>query len=137
MNAFDFVVTVALGSTLASILTSQDVAVAQGVVALALLIGLQYAITWLSVRSRHVREVTRSEPALLVHDGQPVHAALRRERITRAELDAAVRDAGVGALEDVAAVVLETDGTVTVIPSDAVRDRAARSTIPDQSASRH
>ena len=52
MNAFDFVVTVALGSTLATMLLSADVALAEGVVALALLIGLQFVITWLSARRR-------------------------------------------------------------------------------------
>jgi uncharacterized membrane protein YcaP (DUF421 family) len=51
MNAFDFVVTVALGSTLAAVFLSKNVALAEGVLAFALLIGLQFVITWLSVRS--------------------------------------------------------------------------------------
>jgi uncharacterized membrane protein YcaP (DUF421 family) len=50
MNAFDLVVTVAIGSTLAMVLLSKDVTLADGVVAFTLLIGLQYVITWLSVR---------------------------------------------------------------------------------------
>lgn len=117
MNAFDLVVTVALGSTLASVITSPDVSLAQGVVALALLIGLQFVITWLSLRSRRVRDLARSEPTLLAYDGRPFDTVLERERITREELNAAVRDAGLGALDEVAAVVLETDGTISVIPS--------------------
>lgn len=44
MNAFDLVVTVALGSTLATVLLSSDVSLAEGILALSLLIGLQYAI---------------------------------------------------------------------------------------------
>lgn len=55
LNAFDFVVTVALGSTLATILLSKDVALAEGVLALALLVFLQMGITWLSVRSEASR----------------------------------------------------------------------------------
>lgn len=43
-NAFDLVVTVALGSTLATVLLSKDVALAEGIVALGLLASLQYAI---------------------------------------------------------------------------------------------
>ena len=54
MNAFDAVGTVALGSTLASVLTSRDIGLAQGIVAFALLVGLQLAITWCSVRVRWV-----------------------------------------------------------------------------------
>ena len=51
LNAFDLVVTVALGSTLATVLLSKSVALAEGVLALGLLILLQYLIAWLSVRS--------------------------------------------------------------------------------------
>ncbi len=50
MNAFDMVVTVALGSTLATILLNRDVALAEGVLVFALLIGMQYLVTWSSVR---------------------------------------------------------------------------------------
>ena len=52
MNAFDLVVTVALGSTLATVLLSKDVALLEGVLAFAVLIGLQFLVTWSSVRAR-------------------------------------------------------------------------------------
>src|SRR5688500_18843535 len=69
MNAFDLVVTVALGSTLATIALSRDVSVATGIAALAVLIGMQYAVAWLSVRSETARRAVRSEPRLLVRHG--------------------------------------------------------------------
>ncbi len=69
MNAFDLVVTVALGSTLATILLSRDVALAEGLVAFALLIGLQYVVAWLSVRSATVSRLVKAEPALLLYRG--------------------------------------------------------------------
>lgn len=50
MNAFDLFVTVSLGSTLATVLLSKSVALAEGIAALALLLFLQFSITWLSVR---------------------------------------------------------------------------------------
>lgn len=50
MNAFDFVATVALGSTLASTLLSKDASLAQGAAAFGVLILLQFVVTWLSVR---------------------------------------------------------------------------------------
>jgi uncharacterized membrane protein YcaP (DUF421 family) len=51
LNAFDLIVTVALGSTLATIVLSEDVALAEGVAALLLLIALQYVVAFTSVRS--------------------------------------------------------------------------------------
>ncbi|MCM2607210.1 DUF421 domain-containing protein, partial [Rossellomorea marisflavi] len=94
MNAFDLVVTVALGSTFATILLSRDVSLAQGVLALALLIALQYAVTWSSVRVAWVRKLVTGEPALLFYRGRFLGEALRKARVTEAEVRAAVRASG-------------------------------------------
>lgn len=115
MNAFDFVVTVALGSTLATILLSREVPLAEGVLALALLILLQYLVTWLSVRWRAVRRVVASEPSLLLHEGEFLRATMRRERVTEDEVRQALRKKGVEDPTGARAVVLESDGTFSVI----------------------
>lgn len=115
MNAFDLVVTVSLGSTLATIALSQDVTLAQGLLALALLIGLQFAITWSSIRVPWLRTFITGEPALLLYHGKFIDDTLLRERITEAEVHAAVRAAGILALDAVEAVVLETDGSISVV----------------------
>ena len=115
MNAFDLVVTVAIGSTLATIVLSKSVALAEGLLALALLIGMQFAISWSSTRMPWLRRVVTGEPRLLLRDGTMLDEALRDARVTREEVRAAVRAAGIGALGDVAAVVLETDGSFSVI----------------------
>ncbi len=130
MNAFDFVITVALGSTLATILLSKDVALAQGVLALALLVGLQFAITWSSVRLRWIRRLATGEPSLLVHRGECLPNALKRERVTADELRAAVRSQGLAALEDAEAVVLETDGSFSVVKRDGEHEPSSLSDIP-------
>ena len=120
LNAFDLVVTVALGSTLASILLTESVQLAEGVVGLALLIGLQYLVSWLSVRVPWVRRAVRAEPTLLLHRGLWRDRAMQRARITEGEILAAVRAAGLPTVEEVEAVVLETDGSLSVVkrPSD-------------------
>ena len=115
MNAFDLVVTVALGSTLATVLLSRDVALVEGVAALALLILLQYAITFASVRSGRVRDWVKAEPTLLAMQGRLLPGAMRRARVTAEEIDAALREGGHGRLAEVRAVVMETDGTLSVI----------------------
>ena len=115
LNAFDLIVTVALGSTLATVLLSKSVALAEGIVALGLLILLQYLIAWLSVRSSDFRGLIKSEPALLLHRGRFLEGAMKAERITREEILAALRASGVADAGRTAAVVLETDGTLSVI----------------------
>lgn len=118
LNAFDFAVTVAFGSTLATVLLSKDVALAEGLLAFAMLAGLQYAVSRASIGSRWFRRLVRSEPRLLVEDGRYIMPALHRERVTENEVDEAIRKQGVGRVEEVAAVVLETDGSFSVIRRD-------------------
>lgn len=114
-NAFDLVVTVAFGSTLATVLLSKDVSLAQGVVAFALLILLQLAITWAAVRSARVRRWIKSEPRVVLFAGEFQADALRKERVTEGEVRAALRARGVSGVGAVYAVVLETDGSFSVI----------------------
>jgi uncharacterized membrane protein YcaP (DUF421 family) len=116
LNAFDFVVTVALGSTLATILLNSDVSWSEGAVALTLLAVLQFAVAWLGVRIASLRNVVTSRPTLLLRDGSTIPHALRQERVTADEIRQAVRASGSGDLSTVGAVVLESDGTMSVIP---------------------
>jgi uncharacterized membrane protein YcaP (DUF421 family) len=114
LNAFDLVVTVALGSTLSAILLQKSVALADGALALALLILMQYAVAWLSMRFPSFAKAMRAEPALLVRDGQCCAETMRRERITRDEALSAIRSAGGHRLEQAATVILESDGSLSV-----------------------
>ncbi len=114
-NAFDFVVTVAFGSALATSLLSRNTSLVQVVLAFALLVALQWIITWLSVRSRTLESWVKSRPRLLLLRGQFQAQALREERVTESEVRAALRTKGISGLEDVEAVVLETDGSFSVI----------------------
>lgn len=115
LNAFDFVVTVALGSSLATALITKDVTLVDGTLAFALLIALQFLVTWSSVRTRWVRRLVTGEPRLLLYRGRLLEDAMRRARLTEGEVLSAVRSAGIARLEDVEAVVLETDGSLSVV----------------------
>ena len=115
LNAFDFVVTVAFGSTLATILLNKQVPLVEGLVALGLLITLQFVVTWTSMRWPLFRRGIRSEPALLLRQGEPLPKAMKRERITEDELASAIRDSGGRGLHDAEAVYLEADGSLTAL----------------------
>lgn len=115
MNAFDFVVTIALGSTLATILLSAEVSLAEGVTALAVLILLQFVITWSSARWRLVHELVASEPTLLLHEGRFLHQAMRRERVNEEEVRQGLRNHGIEDPPGAQSVVLETDGSFSII----------------------
>lgn len=129
LNIFDLVVTVALGSTLATIMLSADTTWSEGIVAFVTLCGLQWGLSWLSLRVTWFKGLVRSEPRLLLSDGQFLDKAMREERILRQEVHAEVRSHGFGDLEDIAAVILETDGSFSVIPRSRVDTGSALETV--------
>jgi uncharacterized membrane protein YcaP (DUF421 family) len=117
LNAFDLVVTVALGSTLATILLSSDVSWTEGALALALLAGLQTAVAWVTSRWPVARNWVTARPTLLVRDGAPLEPAMRARRVSMDEVRQAVRSSGSGDVSSVAAVVLESDGSLSIVPA--------------------
>jgi uncharacterized membrane protein YcaP (DUF421 family) len=124
-NMFDFIVTVAFGSVLASMMLSKSTSLAQGLAAFGVLILGQYAFTFLSSRSERFDKLIKAEPRLLFHHGRVIEKALKDERIARSELDSALRDSSLGSMGEVAAMVLETDGTISVIPYSKAGDEAS------------
>ena len=114
-NSFDFVVTVAFGSVLASALLSTKDEFGKGIVAFAMLILFQFIITWISVRSSVIQKLIKSEPSLLLYRGEMQHDVMKQERIAEGEILAALRNSGVSAIEDADAVILETDGSFSVL----------------------
>jgi uncharacterized membrane protein YcaP (DUF421 family) len=125
MNQFDFVITVALGATFGSSLTSSPVALAETVTAFAVLIGLQLLVARLQSRHARFSQLVTATPRLLAHRGQLLHSALMDERVTQEEVDAAVRLHGLGSLQEAEAVVLETDGRMSVVPAQSAGDASA------------
>ncbi|MFF0989468.1 DUF421 domain-containing protein [Kocuria nitroreducens] len=125
LNVFDFIVTVALGSTLATVLLNTDVSWVEGVTAFGLLAGLQLLVAWVCSRWPRVRGFFTAEPALLLAEGRIRHDAMRRNRLTESELRQAVRMQGTGDLSQVEAVVLETNGKLSVITSSKYGDGSA------------
>ena len=114
-NSFDFVVTIAFGSVLASILLSTKDAFGQGILGFGLLVLFQYVITWISVRSSIIQKLIKSEPSLLLFRGKMRQDVMKKERIAEGEILSALRSNGVSAIEDADAVILETDGSISVI----------------------
>lgn len=115
LNAFDFVVTVALGSVLATTVVSPDISLAVGAVAFTVLIALQYAIALLSVRLPRFRPLVKARPTLLLGHGELREQAMKEQRVARPEILQVLRQHGLGSVGDAAAVVLETDGTLSVL----------------------
>jgi uncharacterized membrane protein YcaP (DUF421 family) len=120
MRLFDFIVTVTIGSAFGRMLTAREVGVADAAFTFAMLILLQQAAARVQHRSDRVAAIISPPPRLLFYRGEFVKDALKREGLREAEVEQAARQAGLGSLSEVEAVVLEPFGEFSVIPrSDA------------------
>lgn len=115
MNMFDWVVTVAMGSIMASILISDGVTYVQGVTAFATLIFAQYVVTWLSMRSSGFQSLVKASPTILYYKGHFFERHMREQRVPRSEILSAIRQSGQGAPDEIAAVLLESSGELIVM----------------------
>ena len=106
MTPFDLIMPLTLGPIVASTILLPEVALAQGLVAFATLVGLHSLMAILAKRSSHVRSIVRQEPVLLFHQGEFLPQAMHREEVTAQEVRTAIREGGLTTLEDVEPVVL-------------------------------
>jgi uncharacterized membrane protein YcaP (DUF421 family) len=115
-NSFDLVVTIAFGSILSGIILSKEVTpFFQSILAFGLLVFYQFVLTWVSARSSVIQNLIKAEPSLLFYKGQFRDKTIKKQRVTEEEILAAIRSQGHGDIGQVAAVVLETDGSFSVI----------------------
>lgn len=115
MTAYDFIVNVAIGAVLGRSLTAHGVSLAEGVLALALLLALQYVLARAQTRSRRLSRIVSNSPALLYRDGSFHDDVLDRHRLTEDDVRAAARKEGFGSMRQVDAVVLEANGGLSVV----------------------
>ena len=118
MSSFDFAVTVAVGSVLASTILTPSPPVLQAAVALASLFSVQYAIAWLRKRTAWMEHLVDNEPLILMTREGMVPGNLRRARVTENDVWAKLREANVLAVDQVRAVVFETTGDISVLHGD-------------------
>lgn len=116
MNNFDWIITVVVGSLAASGILLRDVSYAEATAAIVALGVCQYAVTFVSVRSSTFTKAVKAEPTLLLHKGAFIDDALKRTRVTRSEVESALRQEGIVDPAGANWVILETDGTLAVIP---------------------
>ena len=118
MSTFDFAITVATGSLIASVLLTKDPPLVQGAVGLVTLFGIQFIVSYLRSRSTEIANVVDNEPLLLMVGTEVLHQNLKAARVTVDDLREKLREANVTHLEEVRAVVMESTGYISVLHAD-------------------
>jgi uncharacterized membrane protein YcaP (DUF421 family) len=115
MSAYDLIVTIALGSLVATIPLNESVSISEGLAAIITLLALQYLTSWVLKRWQRTRRIIEDSPRLLVWEGEMLPGRMEDARVTTEEIRAAVRAAGLGSVSQAIAVVLENDGNWSVV----------------------
>ena len=96
-------------------LLSKETSLAQASLGFGILVAYQFLLTWIAARSSLVQNLIKAKPTLLFYQGQFRQRNLEKERVSQGEVLAAIRSQGIGNLHEVGAVVLETDGSFSVV----------------------
>ncbi len=113
---FDLVLLLVLSNAVQNSMNAGDNSLAGGLVSAATLVLLNYAAGLVTYRSKRMEGIIEGRPEVLIHNGQLFADVLARAKITHHELDAALRQAGCAAVEDVHFAILENNGAITVTP---------------------
>jgi uncharacterized membrane protein YcaP (DUF421 family) len=115
LEPFDVILLVVLGDLVQQGITQSDESVTGTLIVISTITLLSVAVSWISFRSGRVRLVTEGEPIVLIEDGRVIERNLRRERLTRTDLEEEARQQQVSSLEEIRWAILERDGSISVI----------------------
>ncbi|MFB9994759.1 DUF421 domain-containing protein [Deinococcus oregonensis] len=115
LTTFDFIVAVAVGAVFGRALTATDLSLSEALLAITLLLGLQYLLSYLKFKSKTIARMIDARPVVLFLAGVVQEEALHREHLTYEDILSAIRSHGYHDLTEVDAVILEATGGISVL----------------------
>jgi uncharacterized membrane protein YcaP (DUF421 family) len=115
LEPFDVILLVVLGDLVQQGITQSDQSVTGTLIVISTIVVLSVAVSWVSFRSGRLRLLTEGEPIILVQDGTVIERNLRRERLTRGDLEEEARRQQIGTLDEIRWAILEKEGSISVI----------------------
>jgi uncharacterized membrane protein YcaP (DUF421 family) len=112
---FDMLLLVLLGNAVQNALLGSDQSVGGGLLLAGTLIALNWLAGWIGARSPRAERFLEGEPVILARDGQVHREVLRRELVSHADFEKAMREANCADLAKIRIALLETDGRITIL----------------------
>ena len=124
MTPFDLTLLLLLSNSVQNAMTGPDTSLMGGAVAACTLLLLNYFVADLSGLNRRFRKLIQGQPSLLVHDGKVIESHMAKEHVSMDELHRALREHGIGSVDQVALSVLEVDGSISCLKYDEIKPDA-------------
>ena len=113
---FDLILLLVLSNAVQNAMNGGDNSVGGGLISAVTLVLLNYAIGFATYRSKRLEAIVEGRPDIIIHNGKLYPDVMKRAKLTHHELDAALRQAGCGSINDVHMAVLENNGALSVVP---------------------
>lgn len=114
MSSFDFAMTVAVGSIIATTILSKTVSLSDGITGIVVVYLLQIGVAF-ARRNSTIRRLVDNTPLLLMNGDTIIEGNLRKARVTKSDLKAKLREANITELSEIKAVIFETTGDISVL----------------------
>jgi len=118
LTPFELVVIVVMGDLVQQGVTHNDFSLTGSILAIATFAFWALVMSWATYLSPKLETLLDGRPQVIIRDGELIQANLRRDRITRAEVEAEMRLAGIAHMNQVAWAILETQGKISFIRKD-------------------
>ena len=115
LTPFELVVIVVMGDLVQQGVTHNDFSVTGAILAVGTFAFWALLLSWLTYLSPRAERLLEGAPRVLVRDGELLDQGLRRDRITRSEVESEMRLAGIGSMSEVAWAILEPQGKISFI----------------------
>lgn len=115
MSPFDLVLLLVLSNAVQNSMNGGDNSIAAGIILSLTLVGANWLTGFITYKSKSAEHLIEGHPQILIHDGKVYEKALADAQLTRHELMAAIRSEGYTDLTEVRSVILENDGSISVI----------------------
>ncbi|WP_408951963.1 DUF421 domain-containing protein [Lysobacter sp. Hz 25] len=114
-TSFDMLLIVLLGNAVQNALLGTDTSVGGGLILAATLMLLNWGVGYIASRNDRIERVLEGVPVVLARDGHVFRDVLRRELVSRADFDKAMRENDCAQIDDIAVAMLETNGHITIL----------------------
>lgn len=113
---FDLVLLLVLSNSVQNAMNAGDNSLIGGLISAGTLVVLNMGVGYITYKSKRIEDQIEGVPQILVHNGILHTQVLEQAKLTRHELNAAIRQAGCGSLADVRYAVLENNGAISIVP---------------------
>jgi len=115
MTPFELIVLVVIGDLIQQGVTQNDFSLTGAIIAISTIAFLALVMSWASYLWPRAERLLEGEPRVIVRDGELLTGNLRRNRLTRNEIESEMRLAGIAHMTDVKWAILEPRGKISFI----------------------